>query len=254
MSEVKKFIYKELDQEGLETLETIAAADRFNQWMYETVAANLIPGNVLEVGSGIGNISKVFLDAGYQLTVSDIRENYCGYLEENLSHYPNLKDIVKLDLVHPEFEKVYATYLGQFDNLYALNVVEHIEDDVLALDNCRKLVRPGGRIVILVPAYQALYNTFDENLFHFRRYTRTTLSRVFFKNKLTILKAFHFNFIGILGWFFSGSILKKETIPSGQMNLYNKLVPIFRLIDRLLLRQAGLSVIVVGEVPPTSAS
>ncbi|MDX2249017.1 MAG: methyltransferase domain-containing protein [Bacteroidia bacterium] len=254
MSAVRKFAYKELDQEGLETLETIAAAHRFNRWMFQTVAANLVPGNVLEVGSGIGNISREFLNAGYDLTVSDIRENYCGYLEENLTGYKNLRDIVKLDLVHPDFEKVYSPFLGKYDNLYALNVIEHIEDDILALHNCGKLVRPGGRIVILVPAYQSLYNKFDENLFHFRRYTRTTLSALFVKNKLPVLKAFHFNFIGILGWYFSGNILKKETIPSGQMNLYNKLVPIFRLIDRVVGRQVGLSVIVVGEVPGTSES
>lgn len=249
MSNSRKFEYKELDQEGLETLETIAAAHRFNRWMYETVAAHLIPGNVLEVGSGIGNISREFLNAGYHLTVSDIRENYCGYLEENLSHYTNLDDIIKLDLVHPEFDTVYASHLGKYDNLYALNVVEHIEDDVLALANCKKLLRPGGRIVILVPAYQTLYNTFDENLFHFRRYTRKTLSEVFRKNNFSILQSFHFNFIGILGWFFSGNILKKKTIPSGQMDIYNRLVPVFRLIDRIVLRQIGLSVIVTGEKP-----
>ena len=43
------------------------------------------------------------------------------------------------------------------------------------------------------------------------------------------------------------NLLKKETIPSGQMKLYNSLVPIFRLVDKVLVRQIGLSVVVVGE-------
>lgn len=249
MTRKRKFEYKELDQEGLETLETIAKAHRFNRWMYETVAKQLIPGNVLEVGSGIGNISREFLNAGYELTVSDIRENYCGYLEENLESFANLDDIVRLDLVHPDFEQEYADSLGKFDNLFALNVIEHIEDDVLALKNCKKLLRPGGRMVILVPAYQFLYNTFDENLYHFRRYTRNSMKEVFQKSGFSISSAFHFNFIGIFGWFFSGSILKKETIPSGQMDLYNKLVPVFRIIDQIVLKQVGLSVVVVGNAP-----
>ena len=243
----RKFEYKELDQEGLETLETIAAADNFNRWMYETLVQHLKPGKVIEVGSGIGNISRHFLDNGWNITLSDIRENYCGYLEETFSGQPGLDDIVKLDLVHPEFDSVYADYLGQFDNLYALNVIEHIEDDTQALVNCHKLLKPGGRIVILVPAYQWLYNKFDENLYHFRRYTRSSMAAVFAKAGIPVLSKFHFNFIGIAGWFVSGNLLKKETIPSGQMSLYNKLVPVFRIIDKVLLRQMGLSVVVVGE-------
>ncbi|MEL7532376.1 MAG: class I SAM-dependent methyltransferase [Bacteroidota bacterium] len=243
----RKFAYKELDKEGLETLETIAGANRFNAWMAETVQQYLIPGRVLEIGSGIGNISREFLEKGYDLTVSDIRENYCGYLEENLTGYANLRDIAQMDLVHPDFDTEYAEYIGSFENLFALNVIEHIEDDTLALVNCKKLLKPGGRIVILVPAYQALYNQFDENLYHFRRYTRTTMGKVFEGSKIPILRKFHFNFIGIFGWYVSGKLLKKDTIPSGQMNLYNALVPIFRVIDKVIFNQMGLSVIVVGE-------
>ncbi|MEL6672628.1 MAG: methyltransferase domain-containing protein [Bacteroidota bacterium] len=248
----RKFAYKELDQEGLETLETIAAADKFNRWMFETVAEHIIPGKILEVGSGIGNISQFFLDEGYEICLSDIRENYCGYLEEKFSGQKNLLDIVKLDLVHPEFEREYADQLGQYDNVYALNVIEHIEDDVLAMKNCRKLLRPGGRIIILVPAYQSLYNQFDKALFHFRRYTKSTMAKVFDASGFEIKERFHFNFIGIFGWFFTGKILRKETIPSGQMGLYNTLVPVFRVIDKLIFRLFGLSVILVGDKPADS--
>ena len=55
--------------------------------------------------------------------------------------------------------------------------------------------------------------------------------------------------MGIFGWYFSGNILKKKTIPRDQMNLYNKLVPLFRVFDVLVLRTMGLSTIVVGEKP-----
>ena len=245
----RTFEYKEFDLEGLETLQTIAEADRFNRWMFETVRKYIIPGTVLEIGSGIGNISSQFLEEGYQITLSDIRENYCEFLRKNFGEEKHLQEVVKLDLVHEDFESEYANLLGSFDNLYALNVIEHIEDDVLALANCKKLLKPGGRIIILVPAYQSLYNQFDKNLYHFRRYTRKTMSAVFRKNHFDILKAFHFNFMGILGWYVSGQILKKETIPSGQMGLYNMLVPIFRIIDKCVFNQIGLSVIVVGDKP-----
>ncbi len=244
---MKKFVFKELDREGLDTLRTIADARRFNQWMFETIQPYVKAGRILEVGSGIGNISEFFLNNGYDICLSDVRENYCGYLEEKFSGHPQLIDIVRLDLVDPIFDQSYAHLLGTFDTIYALNVIEHIEDDVLALENCKKLLRPGGRLIILVPAYQTLYNTFDENLYHYRRYTRRSLKKVFKENQIPVLADFHFNLIGIAGWILSGSILKKEGIPSGQMKIYDRLVPIFRLIDKIIFRQIGLSVIVIGE-------
>jgi len=244
---MKKFIFKELDQEGLDTLRTISKARKFNQWMFETIQPFIKAGRILEVGSGIGNISEFFLNNGYDICLSDVRENYCGYLQEKYKDHPQLIDIVRLDLVDPLFEQIYAPFLGSFDTVYALNVIEHIEDDVLALQNCKKLLRPGGRLIILVPAYQTLYNRFDENLYHFRRYTRSSMKEVFIKNQIPVLADFHFNFIGILGWVLSGSILRKEGIPSGQMKIYDRLVPVFRMIDKILLRKIGLSVVVVGE-------
>ena len=244
---MRKFEYKELDKEGLETLQTISGAQRFNEWMYQTILPYVASGPILEVGSGIGNISSFFLEEKRPICLSDIRENYCGYLEETFSEEESLIDILQLDLVHPDFETVYASWLGYFHTVFALNVVEHIEDDRLALANIQKLLAPGGRTIILVPAYQTLYNTFDKNLYHYRRYTKSTLTAIFDQNKIPVIKKFYFNFIGIAGWVLSGSILKKETIPSGQMKLYDRLVPAFKLIDRLLWNQIGLSVIVVGE-------
>ena len=239
------FDFKEYDLEGMQTLEAMAAAPRLNAWMYQTIGKRL-QGKILEIGSGIGNISACFLEDNKELYLSDIRENYLAYLKKQFQGKPNVLGIGQMDLVHPDFEKKYADKLGQFDGLFALNVVEHIEDDMQAIANCKKLLRKGGRLVILVPAYQALYNGFDKNLEHYRRYNKTTLSRLFEGNQLKITNRQHFNFVGIFGWFFTGSILKKDIIPKGQMEVYNKLVPIFKIIDKMVFNQIGLSVIVEG--------
>jgi hypothetical protein len=53
--------------------------------------------------------------------------------------------------------------------------------------------------------------------------------------------------MGIPGWFVSGKLQKNKTIPKGQMQLYNMLVPIFRLIDKVAFNLAGLSVLSIGE-------
>jgi 2-polyprenyl-3-methyl-5-hydroxy-6-metoxy-1,4-benzoquinol methylase len=234
---------KEIDIEGLVTLNVIEKADRFNEWMYETIKP-YCNGRILEIGSGIGNISKFFIEHKQDIVVSDLRENYCDILKEKFNN-----PVLKINLVHPNFDQEYADFadlLETFDSLFALNVVEHIEDDVLAIANCKKLLKKKGTLIILVPAYQWLYCNFDTELEHFRRYTAKSLNKIMVKNQFQIKKTVYFNVIGILGWFLSGKILKKKTIPEGQMGLFNLLVPVFKLVDAFTLRKIGLSVICVA--------
>ncbi len=239
------FDFKELDQEGMESLEAIASAPNLNQWMYETISKNL-KGHTLEIGSGIGNISSQFTANHRKIFLTDIRKNYCNYLRREFRNNDSVLGIEELDIVHSEFDTIYKDKLGSFDGVFALNVIEHIEDDQLAIHNCKKLLKPGGKLVILVPAYQLLYNQFDKGLMHYRRYNRSTLKALFNKEDLKIERAQYFNFVGIFGWFFSGTILRKQIIPTGQMKIYNALVPIFKIIDKVLRNNIGLSVFVEG--------
>jgi SAM-dependent methyltransferase len=241
-----KFEYLENDVTGLNTLEAIASAKNFNKWMYETIQP-YCKGEILELGSGIGNISDFFLKGGAQISLSDIRQNYCDYLQTEFSGNKNLKQVYRIDLVHPDFKNEYSRLIESFDTVFALNVVEHIEDDSLAIENCKKLLRPGGNLIILVPAYQSLYNRFDKELHHFRRYNKDGLIELFSKQGLEIIKAKYFNFMGIPGWFFSGKILRNSSIPKGQMKLYDRLVSVFKVVDKILFNKAGLSVVVVGK-------
>lgn len=242
----RPFNFKHIDEEGEETLDAIAKADLFNEWMYKTILP-YCKGRILEIGSGIGNISGQFLKDGYRITLSDIREYYCDKLATKFGDHPQLDDILILDLADPDFDDRFGHLFGQFDTIFALNVVEHIYDDNLALGNAKKLLAPGGNVVILVPAYQFLFNGFDVSLEHYRRYTVESLKKVFLANQYRIVHSQYFNFIGIFGWFVSGKIQKNKTIPESQMGLYNKLVPVFKFFDRLIFNKAGLSAIVVGS-------
>ncbi len=241
------FSFKEMDAEGLKTLETLSVARRLNRWMYDMVVENLVQGSVLEIGSGIGNISQHFLENGWKTALSDLRPAYVAQLTNTFGSHPDLIAARILDLVHPRFEQEYAEWLGRFDNLFALNVVEHIEIDTLALQNALRLLRPGGRLLILVPAWQWLYNDWDRQLGHFRRYTRKTLSAVTKAAGFQVRRTFYFNLAGMAGWLISGSILRRPDIPSGQVKLFNMLTPVFRLVDKLVGNRVGLSVVVVAE-------
>ncbi len=64
-----------------------------------------------------------------------------------------------------------------FDLAASLDVIEHLQDDLAALRELRRVVKPGGALLVTVPAYQWLWSGHDEVNHHFRRYTRRTLQR-----------------------------------------------------------------------------
>jgi SAM-dependent methyltransferase len=234
------------DKIGFETLENIAQANRFNRWMFKTVSKGM-KGEILEIGSGTGNISDYFVENGFALSVSDMRLEYCGFLQNKYYGKVNFRKVYQIDIVDPEFDQKQRELFGMFDSVFALNIIEHVKDDDLAVKNCLKLLKEGGKLVILVPAFMALFNGFDEGLGHYRRYTRKNLELLFRQNGLQELKSRYFNFAGVLGWWLSGNILKKKTIPAGQMKIYNSLVRLFMVIDFFTRSFVGLSVIATGK-------
>jgi SAM-dependent methyltransferase len=64
---------------------------------------------------------------------------------------------------------------GTFDLITCLDVIEHVPDDVGALRELLRVSRPGGWLLVTVPAYQALWSLHDEANHHYRRYARSSL-------------------------------------------------------------------------------
>ena len=235
----------ELDS-GMETLEVISGAEKFNRWMFEIIKP-YCSGNVLEIGSGIGNISQFFLNDGFDISLSDLSNDYFKILENKFSGFRNLKGLFCLDFAEKDLEKTYPHLIEQFDTVFALNVLEHVPDHEQAIRNCYKLLKPGGNLVILVPAFQTLFNKFDVALEHQRRYTTITLKKVMIIPGFNLIHSQYFNVAGILGWFVSGKLMRKNIIPGGQMKLYDQLVPLWKVVDRTLGGLLGLSIIMVVQ-------
>ena len=242
----RNMISKVSDATGLETQEIFADADNYNTWLFETLSP-YCKDNLLEIGSGIGNISGLLLQHFSEISLSDLRAEYCVRLRQKFDNNKHLKNINLIDLTESGFEKKYASLQNAFSTIIASNVVEHIEDDHLAIRNCKSMLRTGGRLVILVPAYNWLYNGFDKELGHFRRYNKKTLKNLFLDEGFDVVHSQYFNFVGIFGWWFNGSVLKKKILPKNQLILFNKLIPLIKLADKIVMRQSGLSVIAVGE-------
>ncbi|MDD4143012.1 MAG: class I SAM-dependent methyltransferase [Prolixibacteraceae bacterium] len=231
---------------GTETLKVISDANNFNRWMYETIKP-FCKGHVLEIGSGIGNISQFLLSDGYEVTLSDINSSYLEILDKRFSGCDNFNEVILFDFAEKEIHRKHSGMIGKYDTIIALNVLEHIDDHEMAVKNCLYLMKPGANLIILVPAFESLYNEFDRAVEHQRRYSVKSLNEVMSVGGFNIIHTQYFNLAGILGWYVSGKMFKRSVIPGGQMSLYNKLVPFWKVADRLLGRFGGLSLIGVAE-------
>jgi SAM-dependent methyltransferase len=226
------------DQVGAGTLERLAMAPQFNRWMYHRLA-RWIGGAVIEVGSGIGNLSQ-FLVTRPRVVLTDTEPAYRAYLERRF------RDRAHVRVRSLTLPGIPADLRAEpFDSVVCLNVLEHIERDDEALGGMRELVRPGGTVVLLVPAVPALYGALDRALGHYRRYTPVMLRRLFHDGGLAMRHLEYFNLAGMPGWWFIGRVLKRSMIPAGSLRLYDALVPLFRL-ERYLPWRLGQSLIAIG--------
>lgn len=240
------FSFLEHDETGLHTLKVISSSGYLNHWMFETILP-YCSGEILEIGSGIGNISNCFIKKRVPITLSDIRKNYCEYLSEKYRNEVFCKGVFQIDIAEKTFIAKYPHLIGKFDTVFALNVIEHIKDDTLAIQNCYKLLKAGGSLVILVPTVKKLYNNIDKGLGHYRRYSGTELRQVIASNGFVVEELFYFNFVGIIAWFLSGNILKRKKIHNHQMKMFNFFIPLFRIFDKVTYRFAGLSLIAFAK-------
>ena len=107
------------------------------------------------------------------------------------------------------------------DAVVLLNVLEHIENDALAIRQLYRILKPGGIAVIEVPAGPGLYDIYDELLMHYRRYRLRDLRKLFLHEKFSLLKQSHLGFFLYPGFFLvkllrrlKGSMIKQENISS----------------------------------------
>lgn len=212
---------------------------RYNRWMFERLR-RWIGQSVLEIGSGIGNLS-AFLADRERLVLTDTREEYLSRLRRRFAGHANIS-VARLYL--PDDDQGVA---GQrFDTVICLNVLEHVDDDISALGAIRRLLAPNGRLVLLVPALPALYGSIDRALGHHRRYTRSGLGDLLRATDFRLAHIEYFNLAGVPGWWLAGRVLRREMIPGGSLKLYDALVPLFRL-ERFIPWRVGQSLIAIGE-------
>src|SRR4029077_14507032 len=195
-----------VDQVGAATLERMAAAPRYNRWMFERLRP-WVGRRVLEVGAGIGNMS-AFLVERERAVLTDTEPHYLARLRESFGDRPNVR-VAELRL--PAFDPHLVA--ERVDTVFCLNVLEHIEDDGASLAAMRQLLGPGGRLVLLVPALRPLYGTLDQALGHFRRYVPAELTSMVEESGFQVRHLEYFNLAGVPGWWLASRVLRRGVIP-----------------------------------------
>lgn len=222
-------LINEQNTEALAALEAMADATRFNQWMADTLSP-YIEGSVLEIGAGIGNLTSMLHTGESRYVGVDLNEQCVARLATRLGHLPNLVTLAA-DAANASDLRAFQR---QMDTVICLNVLEHIEEDVMVLRNMYSCLRSGGRALILVPQGMRAFGTMDEMLQHCRRYSRTELERKMISAGFCVERIIEFNRITYPGWILNGRILRRRTVSRAQLRWFDRLMPVWRRVDRFL--------------------
>ncbi len=130
------------------------------------VSKSWSPGRFVEMGAGTGHMTRIFLDRGFSGACHDLGDDSRQMMRDNLA-FAGERMVVVDDLS--------ALPDASFDYLLAFEVLEHIEHDAEVLHEWVAHLKPGGRILISVPAHQRKYGRSDELVGHVRRYEKAAL-------------------------------------------------------------------------------
>lgn len=220
-------------------MDFIREASNYNKYIADSVDKYL-GKRVLDVGCGVGNTTALIRDGRFLIGI-DVSEFYLSEFKKNMIDV----EVFKADIARAEQIEFLKRF--HFDTIFCSNVLEHIEDDIAALINMHRILNEDGTLVLLVPQYNFLYGTVDKADLHYRRYNKFDLRRKLTGVGFKITREFCINFFGIFWWYFYGKILRRSINTSSEAGLINRVIPLVKIVDRIVLMSVGLSLIVIGE-------
>lgn len=227
-----------MDDSGRQTLESMSQALWYNRWTLKKFE-KFLRGDILEIGCGIGNFTKVLPSYGKVFAV-DINRDYVSETKKLVGE----KGVVGVG----DIEKgKYFFKNKSFDTVVCLNVLEHIKNDLGAVEKIYELLKKGGYLVLLVPSHSSLFGEIDRSIYHIRRYEKKELIKILKNQEFSIIKSIRLNFIGALGWWLAGKMFKDKTIEGGKIRIFNMLAPLFLPLENMVEPPLGTSILVVAQ-------
>jgi SAM-dependent methyltransferase len=229
---------------GAETYSSaIADAHNYMNWLVDQFKPYL-HGQILEVGIGHGSYCRLLREHGDYIgidhdakSVADARLRFPGIV------------FARCDILGAA--ELRSAVPGGADAVVSLNVFEHIEDDEKALGNVISIIKPGGHLLVSVPAMMILYNELDRLAGHVRRYTTARLRDILERQPVEIIRLDYINPVGALGWWMN-SILRPKSLDSEAINRQIRLfdryaIPISKALGPLSRSFFGQSVICIAR-------
>jgi SAM-dependent methyltransferase len=190
-----------------------------------TEKSNITEG-FAEFGAGTGALAEIWRD---KFHINPI----CIEIDSSLIQILKTKSFTT-------YENLSSIY-NSLSFVYTSNVLEHIEDDLSALKDIKKKIKPGGSLAIYVPALPFLYTDMDKKVGHYRRYTRSELVKKVSSAGFTVQESFYNDSLGVLATLIVKVLGYKNKAGLGSQKsiiLYDKVVyPISKILDRLIFRK-----------------
>jgi SAM-dependent methyltransferase len=236
----------EIDPFFAEDLRQMERAVNYQRWQLEMVA-RFLNGRVLEVGGGIGNFTPQLATVAGEVVSLEPNEYCFRQLAEKTRGLGNVSalqaTVESMESVLPAGDK--------FDAVVLMNVLEHIQDDHAVLAALMRRLKPGGRMVVLVPAGPWAFGRTDERLGHYRRYDKRSARELFSRLGLGMEFLRYYNFIGIWGWWWNARFAGRENQSDAQIRFFDKfLVPVISRVEKFLRPPVGQSILMVGRTRP----
>jgi SAM-dependent methyltransferase len=220
-------------------LEAMAGATAYNDWLIDR-ARPWLHGRVLDVGAGIGTHTIQLHGLADEIVALEPDHEFAEILRGRVDG---------VEVIEGNADAVQ----GPFDAIVCFNVLEHIADDAGTLRRFRELLAPDGTLLLLVPGHPWLYGTLDRTFGHERRYGKGELRTKLAQAGLHPAVLKHVNPVGALGWLMQARIRRRPRMSYRGLSIYDRLVPLFRALDRLPL-PVGLSLWAVAKTTGTASA
>ena len=224
-----------------EDLEAMDAAENYPKWIVEEFSQFLI-GDVADVGAGCGNFSRFLL--GAPLRSLHAFEPSKRMYDRLVQRFPGDG---RFRAVRGYVADMAEEYASRFDAVVYNNVMEHVQDDEAELRAVYRMLKPGGRVLIYVPALSWLYSDYDKSLGHFRRYSKLSGCDLLTKSGFSVEVAKYADVLGVLPWLLCMKVFKGK-LSRGSVSFYDKVgVPLTRAIEKRVSAPLGKNLLLVGR-------
>lgn len=223
-------------------LEAMSFARNYHRWILHHFGKR-IAGRVAEVGAGSGNFSEELLqDTGVRgLIAFEPSDNMYPLLRRRLA------GVDRAEVRQGFFGDFAPENPESFDAILYVNVLEHIESDGEELGLAHACLKPGGALLVFVPACPFLMSDFDRKIGHHRRYTKSGLRSLVGSAGFQVESCRYFDSLGIIPWFVA-FVLLRRILTGGNVELYDRwIVPVLRRVEAILSPPIGKNLILVAS-------